>query len=119
MRNVSDKLCRVTFGKARFLCRLKAEDLEEEEMANLSEVVDAEVSSTVVLRRLGRSLATVTETYVDQEQDEVAEADSSTTEADTPDSEESTTMVNRPISGTSRAAGLAGLALWKMAMFHL
>lgn len=35
-------------------------------MANLSEAVDMEVSSTVVVRRLGRSLATVTETYVDQ-----------------------------------------------------
>ena len=35
-------------------------------MANLSEAVDMEVSSTVVVRRLGRSLTTVTETYVDQ-----------------------------------------------------
>eukprot|EP00913_Durusdinium_trenchii_P010399 g9750.t1 len=89
-RNITDKLCRVSWGSARFLCKIHTEerslpdkrrrisngfigriDLPEEEMTELSDELAEELSTAdLSVRRLAglaRRLAQVTETYVDQD----------------------------------------------------
>ena len=92
-RNISNKLCRVTFGYARFVCKIHSSDLDDDEMMNLSDTIAEEV--TVAQRRLEgteRRLSTITETYVDQAQEETGTGGDVTT----------TDMM--PLSNSMRAA---------------
>ncbi|CAK9007977.1 Soluble guanylate cyclase gcy-35 [Durusdinium trenchii] len=112
-RNISDKLCRVTWGFARMVCKIHSPDLDDDEMMNLSDTIAEEVSTAELSgsRRLEeRRLATVTETYVDQEQEETATSSSTSMGGESGSStsdesgESSTTQGSLPISNSFRAA---------------
>lgn len=94
-RNITDKLCRVSWGSARFLCKIHTEDLPEEEMTELSDELAEELSTAdLSVRRLAglaRRLAQVTETYVDQEVEETVSSTSSTTSSESDDSQTTST----------------------------
>ncbi|CAJ1430370.1 unnamed protein product [Effrenium voratum] len=72
-RNITNKLCRIAWGFGRFFCKIHTEDLGDDEMANLSDFLAADMELTELSRRLTqRRLATITETYADQESEETA-----------------------------------------------
>jgi len=75
-RNITNKECKIVWGLARYKCKLDTEDLDVNETAELSDSVSGDLASTVISggRRLGgRRLATVTDTYADQETEETTQ----------------------------------------------
>lgn len=81
-RDVTDKSCRVTFGKARYFCKVSTEDMDESETEQLSDDISEDLTTAeITVRRLGgerRLSETITETYADQEVEETASTSSST-----------------------------------------
>eukprot|EP00435_Cladocopium_sp_Y103_P067895 s1023_g30.t1 len=81
-RDVTDKNCRVTFGKARYFCKVSTEDMDESETEQLSDDISEDLTTAeITVRRLGgerRLSETITETYADQEVEETASTSSST-----------------------------------------
>jgi len=102
-RDVMNKSCRVAFGKARYSCRVKAEDMDESEMEGLSDDVSEELTTAdLTVRRLRMLQAEdVTETYADQEVEETAADGSSTSSSSTSESTSSSTSTEESTSTTS------------------
>ncbi|CAE7278849.1 gcy-35 [Symbiodinium natans] len=70
-RNVSHKECRIVWGLARYFCKVHTKDLNETETDDLSETLSTDLGTTdISVRRLGRRLAVITESYAAQEEEE-------------------------------------------------
>ncbi|CAJ1348632.1 unnamed protein product [Effrenium voratum] len=78
-RNVSNKECKIVWGLARYTCRVHTKDLNETETDDLSDVLSTDLGTTNInVRRLGRRLAVVTESFAAQEEEETASDGTST-----------------------------------------
>ncbi|CAE7398033.1 gcy-35, partial [Symbiodinium sp. CCMP2456] len=71
-RNVSDKECRIVWGLARYYCKVHTKDLNETETEDLSDSLGTDLGTTDIsgVRRLGRRLAVITDSYAAQEEEE-------------------------------------------------
>lgn len=112
-RDITDKRCRVTFGKARYFCKVSTEDMDDDETQQLSDDISEDLTTAEItierLRRLGerRLSETITETYADQEVEETSSTSStstgeSTTESTT-ESTESTTEATTTTTTTTES----------------
>jgi len=85
-RDITDKRCRVTFGKARYFCKVSTEGMDDDETQQLSDDISEDLTTAeITVRRLGerrlgerRLSETITETYADQEVEETSTTSSST-----------------------------------------
>ena len=70
-RNVSNKECRIVWGLARYKCKIQTPDLNDTETDEVSELLSTDLLTTNInVRRLGRRLAVITDSYAAQEEEE-------------------------------------------------
>lgn len=108
-RDITDKRCRVTFGKARYFCKVSTEDMDDDETQQLSDDISEDLTTAEItierLRRLGerRLSETITETYADQEVEETSSTSSTSTAESTTESTESTTEATTTTTTTTES----------------
>ncbi|CAE7839821.1 unnamed protein product [Symbiodinium sp. CCMP2592] len=106
-RNVSNKECRIVWGLARYYCKVHTKDLNETETEDLSDSLGTDLGTTDIsgVRRLGRRLAVITDSYAGQEEEETTSTAGDGTSVTTTTTT-TTTTTSAGMGSTSTSHGL-------------